>query len=138
MTADRIKLRQVAMFREAARRGITRKMVQFDGGFSESTVRSWADGSHEMPISALERLAETGALPLDLLSMLLGDGFELVSAGAGELGHAALAGAAATFLGDFAAASHPASECGAAVGPRESSRLAARAASLRMATGGQA
>lgn len=134
MNAERIRLRQVAMFAEAARRGITRKMLQIDGGFSEATVRSWADGTHEMPLHAFVRMAESGALPLDLLSILLDDGLELVRAGAGVDLHA-LAASAADFVGDFAASAHPASEAGCAIGPNEEQRLNMGARELR-AVGG--
>lgn len=135
MRNDRIKLRQVAMFQAAARRGITRKMVAIDGEFPARTVDAWADGTHEMPLHAVEHCAGSGALPVDILSLLFADGLELVRAGEGGVDHHALAASAADFAGALAGATHPASEAGTAIGPGENERLNAGARALRSVSG---
>lgn len=79
-----VRERQKAIRREMDRRGIAIKAVQFDGGWeTPSTVLSHfpADKDKEpqtMSVAALYRYVTRNALPIDLLSLMLPDGFRIV------------------------------------------------------------
>lgn len=78
-----IRQRQLVMRREMDRRGIALKAVSFDSGMPYATLLSYfpAEGSRDpavMPVSALYCLV--GALPDDILSLLLPDGRLIVCA----------------------------------------------------------
>ncbi|BAK66860.1 hypothetical protein SLG_21850 [Sphingobium sp. SYK-6] len=81
-TADIMRERQRAIRREIDRRGIALKAIEFDAGISNSTLLSYFPGGDAqpavIPMSAVFRLIEGKALPLDLISMLLPVGFLLV------------------------------------------------------------
>lgn len=125
--ADKIvRERQKAMRREIDRRGISIKAVQFDGGWDNaSTVLSYfpADQSREpavMSVAALYRLFD--ALPTDLLSMLLPDGFQIVRAPE-AINHDELCELANEYIAAKNRAHHPDSEAGRDLGPNEKSSL---------------
>lgn len=78
-----VRDRQSAIRREMDRRGILLKTVALDAEMSGSTVASYfpADRDKEpalMSVAALYRLLETGAVPTDLLSLLLPEGHTIV------------------------------------------------------------
>jgi hypothetical protein len=123
-----VRERQKAIRREMNRRGIAIKAVQFDGGWdSPSTVLSYfpADAEKQpqtMSVAALYRLLETGALPPDLLSLMLPAGFALVRVPEG-VDHDEMAEAMQDWLAAKHAAHHPASEAGRDIGPGEDDSL---------------
>lgn len=125
--ADKIvRERQRFIRREIDRRGIAIKAIALDGGWDNtSTVLSYfpADATKEpaiMSVAALYRLFE--ALPTDLLSLLLPEGFAIVRVPEG-VDHDELAPALQDYLVAKAAAHHPESECGPAIGPKERALL---------------
>lgn len=121
-----VRDRQKAMRREIDRRGISIKAVQFDGGWEcPSTVLSYfpADPAKEpaiMSVAALYRLFD--ALPTDLLSMLLPDGFQIVRAPE-NIDHDALCQLANDYVSAKNRAHHPDSEAGRDIGPGEECAL---------------
>jgi len=131
-----VRERQRAIRREMDRRGISIKAVQFDGGWeTPSTVLSYfpADPDREpatMSVAALYRLFE--ALPTDLLTMLLPEGFAIVKVPTGvDLDECATEMQA--WLVDKAAAHHPASPAGRDIAPCEESRLRTKLAVVKAA-----
>lgn len=80
-----VRDRQLAIRREMDRRGISLKAVSLDSGISYSTIVSYFPGEQDkepatLNGAALFILLDTGALPLDLLSLLLPAGFQIVRA----------------------------------------------------------
>ena len=80
---DIVRDRQLAIRRELDRRGISLKAVSLDAGMSYSTVQSYfpADPNAApaiMSVAALYRLLASKAVPAELLSLLLPDGFVIV------------------------------------------------------------
>lgn len=123
-----VRDRQRLIRREMDRRHISVKAVQLDGGWEHpSTVLSYfpADGDREpatMSLAAFYRLAERGALPLDLLNLLLPDGLALVRKPEG-IDHDELADAFADYLHHKNAAHHPESPAGRDIADCERSTL---------------
>lgn len=113
-----VRTRQLAVRREMDRRGIAIKAVQFDGGWDHaSTVMSYfpnPEGLKEpatMSVAALYRLLASGALPTDLLSLLLPDGFQIVKAPE-SVDHDEIAEVIQDFLRTKERAHHPDSPAG--------------------------
>jgi hypothetical protein len=123
-----VRDRQKAIRREIDRRGIAIKAVQLDGEWnSPSTVLSYfpADENAQpatMSVSALYRLIDRRALPLDLLSLLLPPGFTIVRVPE-AIDHDQIAEALGDYLRTKHAAHHPESEAGPAIGPKERAAL---------------
>lgn len=121
-----VRERQKAIRREIDRRGISIKAVQFDGGWEcPSTVLSYfpADAAKEpaiMSVAALYRLFD--ALPTELLSLLLPDGFQIVRAPE-SIDHDTLCELAAEYVSAKNRAHHPESEAGRDIGPGEEGTL---------------
>lgn len=92
---------QQSVFLEANNRGLTVKVIHFDTGISQDTLRSWARGEAVMSIAGL--FALVGVVPDDLLSMLLPEGRQIVQA-PDDLDHDKLADLAADYLSTKAAA----------------------------------
>ncbi len=135
-----VRERQKAIRREIDRRGIAIKAVQFDAGWENaSTLLSYFPADQHaapavMSVAALFRLTETGALPLDLLSMLLPEGVAMVRVPNG-VDHDRLADEFADYLKAKNECHRPESECGPAIGPGEDSRLRGKLVSI---SGGRA
>lgn len=133
-----VRERQQAIRREMDRRGISIKAVQYDGGWeTPSTVLSYfpAPGSKEpqtMSVAALHRLLRRKALPADLLSLLLPEGFAIVEVPE-EINHAEIAGAMSDYLAAKHDAHHPESEAGPAIGPNEDNVLRGKFARVKAA-----
>lgn len=124
-----VRERQQLIRREMDRRGISIKAVQYDGGWeTASTVASYfpnPEGGKEpqtMSVAALHRLIRRKALPLDLLSTLLPDGFVIVQAPE-AINHDEIAEAMHDFLQAKERAHHPESEAGREIGPNEDNVL---------------
>lgn len=128
--ADKIvRERQRLIRREIERRGIPIKAIQLDGGWDHpSTVVSYfpADKDKEpaiMSLAALHRLF--AALPLDMLSLLLPDGYAVVRVPEG-VDHDETASQFHDYLAAKQAAHRPDSEAGRELGPNEDARLRAK------------
>jgi len=130
-----VRDRQKAIRREMNRRGIAVKAVQFDGGWeTSSTVLSYFPGDEHkepavMSVASLYRLLETNALPLDLLSLVLPAGLQIVRVSEG-VDHDTLASLAADYVATKNIAHHPDSEAGREIGPKEDAVLTDKACRL--------
>lgn len=129
-----VRERQLAIRREMDRRGISLKAVALDSGIPYPTIVSYFPGEKDkkpaiLPTGALYLLCENKALPLDLLSLLLPDGFLIVHAPEG-VDHGEMAKWAADYLASKNAAHDPASECAEAIGPNEQAHLDGKVARL--------
>jgi hypothetical protein len=130
-----IRQRQLAIRRELDRRAVHLKAVSFDSGIPYPTLLSYfpAEGSRDpavMPVSALYCLI--GAVPDDLLSLLLPDGRVIVQVPA-EVDHDEAANAMQDFLIAKAASHHPESEAGREIGPTEDRALRSKLALVKAA-----
>lgn len=124
-----VRGRQMAIRREMMRRGISVKQVQLDGEWKHpSTVLSHfpnPDGEQEpatMSVATLCRLLEKKALPPELLSMLLPDGFAIVQASE-CVDYDDLSAACRDLIAEKDKAHHPESEAGRDLGPGEQAKL---------------
>ena len=80
-----VRERQLAIRREMERRGISLKAVSLDSGIPYQTIVSYFPGERDkvpatLSGSALFQLCQSKALPLDLLSLVLPGGFQIVRA----------------------------------------------------------
>lgn len=119
--------RQLTIRREMDRRGVSLKGVALDSRISYATIVSWFPARADMdppaaPIAALHRFCDTEALPLDLLSLFLPDGFAIVKVPEG-LDHDRLAEGVAEYLALKNKFHGPNTEAGTAIGPNEDSAL---------------
>lgn len=91
------------------RYGLTLKVIAFDSGIPDSTLRTYADGTTAMPLYAFVKLC--GVLPDDLLSLLLPEDRALVSLESGGCPDT-FARHCIDFASNLAAARHPDSPAG--------------------------
>jgi hypothetical protein len=130
-----VKQRQLAIRREMDRRGILLKIVSQDSGIPYPTLATYfpadpcADPS-QIPGGAIYALADTKALPADLLSDLMPNGWAIVRVPEGiDLDEI---DAMCRDLADTKAAyHHPDSEAGRDLGPTETADLCAKVVRLR-------
>ena len=120
-----IRSRQTAIRREIDRRGIPLKAVSFDSGVAYETLLTYFPAPNtrepaQIPGGAIYALC--CALPLDLLSLLLPDGYQIVRAPE-SLDHDALCKLACDYVTTKNAAHHPDSEAGTQLGPNEKGNL---------------
>lgn len=129
--------RQRAIRRELDRRGISLKAVSFDSGISYSTLCSYFPGNErgevekqpaEMPSGAVYRLC--GHIPMDLLNLLLPDGFAIVQVPAG-IDYDEISAGCRDFIDAKDKAHHPESEAGRDLGPTERADLDCKVVRLR-------
>jgi len=119
MSADRsiMQERQRDAFRIGMHgTGLTMKQVAHRMGRKERTVRTWAEGSAEMPLDALGAFART--FPADATALLLDDGLVVVCLPEG-MDHDDFAARCLDFVGQLAGSRHPESESGPDIGPGE-------------------
>lgn len=117
------KEEQKRVFRLACdqnRYGMTLKAIAMDAGIGYDSLRDYASGETEMPLSALRRLI--GVVPDDLLSLLLPDGRFIVQA-PGEIDHDVISAGMRAYLKAKDEAHHPNSEAGRDIGPGEHDKL---------------
>lgn len=129
--------RQRAVRREMDRRGISLKAVALDCGVPYPTIRSYFPGERNavpavMPTSVLYAMAEAEALPLELLSLLMPDGVQLVRVPE-DIDHDELSRACRAYVDLKGEAHHPASEDGREIGAGENVQLLRAAANVRAA-----
>lgn len=132
-----VRERQLAIRREMDRRGISLKAVALDSGVPYDTIKSYFPGERDkvpatIPGSAIYSLCEGKALPLDLLSLLLPEGFQIIRADEG-IDHDALCDLASEYVAEKNRAHHPESEAGRDIGPCENAALTAKIVQLRAA-----
>lgn len=111
-------------------RGISMKVCAANAGVSYSTFLSWfpAGGTPQIPsLACFPALLK--ALPIDLISLLMPDGWQVVQVPVG-VDHDDLATGFADYLAEKNAAHHPESECGRDLGPGERAKLDAKVAYL--------
>lgn len=131
-----VRDRQKLVRREMNRRGISIKAVQLDGGWdSSSTVLSYfPEDTHAQPavmsVAALYRLLDTGALPADLLSLMLPPGFQIVRAPE-AIDHDDVEDMFRDYLAAKGKAHHPDSEAGREIGPGEQDKLDGKVVQIR-------
>ena len=104
-------------------RGLSMKVCASKAGVSYSTFLSWfpASGTPQIPsLACMSGLLR--ALPIDLASLLVPDGWQIVRVPEG-VDHDELADAFADYLHEKNAAHHPLSENGRDLGPTETDRL---------------
>jgi len=123
-----VRERQKAIRRQIDQRQLSIKAIQFDAGWENpSTLLSYFPADHlkepaTMSVAALYRLLSTGALPVDLLSLLLPEGMAIVKVPE-CLDHDELAEGFADYLATKNAAHRPESEAGRDIGPNERAEL---------------
>jgi hypothetical protein len=133
-----VRDRQKLVRREMDRRGISVKAVQLDGGWeTASTVLSYfpADKDSQpavMSVAALYRLIDTQALPVDLLSLLLPTGFQIVRAPE-EINHDEFETMCRDYLAAKARAHQANSPNGRELAPSEIDELDGKVVQLRAA-----
>lgn len=125
-----VRERQLVIRREMDRRGISLKAVSLDSGIPYPTIVSYFPGEKDrqpatLSGAAIFALAQSGALPLDLLSLVLPDGFQIIHAPE-DLDHDALCELAADYVAEKHRAHHPESEAGRDIGPGEHRELTRR------------
>lgn len=131
-----VRERQQAIRREMDRRGIAIKAVQLDGGWdTPSTVLSYFPGDQDkvpatMSVAALFRLLNTRALPSELLSLLLPDGFVIVRAPE-EIDHDEIEQAARDYLAAKGRAHRQDSPAGPEISACEDRTLRTKAVRLK-------
>lgn len=77
--AQALKRKQITVFNEAGKRGISHKIIHFDTGLSLSAIGQYARGEHAISGPSLVKLL--GVIPGDLLSVLLPDGWRIEGPG---------------------------------------------------------
>lgn len=132
-----IRLRQTAIRREIDRRGIALKVVSFDSGIGYETLQTYfpLPGTREpaqIPGGAIFALCDGEALPADLLSLLVPDGWQIVRAPE-VLDHDALCELAQTYVATKMKAHRPDSPGGVEIVDIESEELGAKVVELRAA-----
>jgi len=132
-----IRERQLGIRREIDRRGIALKIVAADSRIPYETLLTYfpQEGSREpaqIPGGAIYALCEGGALPSDLLSLLLPEGPQIVRVPEG-VDHDKVAELAAEYLTAKNASHHPDSEAGRDIGPTEQAVLTGKLVELKVA-----
>lgn len=129
-----VRDRQLVVRREMDRRGISLKAVSLDSDIPYPTIVSYFPGERDrqpatISGAALFQLCLTKALPLDLLSLILPDGFQIIRAPE-DIDHDALCELAADYVSEKNRAHHPESEAGREIGPGEHSSLTTKVVQL--------
>jgi hypothetical protein len=127
----RILEEQRRVFRIATdpqRYGLTCKAIAIDACVDEKSLRNYAKGETEMPLSVLYRLC--GVIPNELLSLLLPGEF-VITQQLEDIDHNEFAAKAIDYLATKAAAHRPQSECGEKLGPNETADLDGRVVQMR-------
>jgi hypothetical protein len=128
-----VRERQLVIRRELDRRAISLKAVAYDSGIPYSTIVSYFPGEKDKvpnTISGAAIYSLCGALPADLLSLLLPDGFQIVRAPE-AVDHDEIAEAVHEYLQTKERAHHPESEAGREIGPGEDNLLRGKFARVR-------
>ncbi len=137
-----VRERQLVIRREMDRRGISLKAVSLDSGVPYDTIKSYFPGERDkapatIPGNVLFALCRGKdgrgpALPLDLISLILPDGFQVIKAPE-EIDHDALCELASDYVAEKNRAHHPESEAGRDIGLGEQAALDGKITQLRAA-----
>ncbi len=131
-----IRERQRTIRREIDRRGISLKGVSFDAKVQYETLLTYFPGGDREPAtipgSAIYALCEGEALPTDLLSLLVPDGWQLVKV-AENVDHDAIAAWSEQYSARKLAAHRADSECAEQLGPTELADLDSKVAAFPVA-----
>ncbi len=132
-----VRERQLVIRRELDRRGISLKAVAFDAGLPYSSVVSYFPGErdkepHTVSGAALFAMCAGNAIPADLLSLLLPDGFQIVRAPEG-IDYDSLCEAAEDFVLTKSRAHRADSPAGPELSECERLALASKATVLKVA-----
>lgn len=132
-----VRERQLGIRREIDRRGIALKIVAADSRIPYETLLTYfpQEGSREpaqIPGGAIYSLCEGEALPADLLSLLLPNGWQVVRVPEG-IDHDKVAELGADYLTAKNASHHPESEAGRDIGPHEAAALTRKLVQLKVA-----
>lgn len=111
------------------RYGLTLKVIAFDSGIPDSTLRTYADGSTAMPLYAFVKLC--GVLPDELLSLFLSPADRAVVTVTGGTCPDTFARHCIDYTSTLAAARHPDSPAGVDLDLTERADLAASQARVR-------
>lgn len=130
-----VKRAQLVIRSELDRRGYQMKVVAADANIHPNTLGSYFPADRnadpaQIPMGAVYALI--GAIPADLLSLLLPDGWHLVEAPA-DIDHDDLAAGCIDYASAHARARHPDSPGGVDIVDCEDSDLKGRAARLKVA-----
>lgn len=130
-----VRDRQTAIRRELDRRGIALKAVSFDSGIGYETLLTYFPAPDtkvpaQIPGGAIYAMCAGNALPLDLLSLLLPTGFQVVRAPE-EIDHDAIEDIARDFLATKGKAHHPQSPGGREISDCERAALNGKVAYLQ-------
>lgn len=123
-----VRERQKAIRRQINERQLSIKAIHLDAGWENaSSLLSYFPANQDvepavMSVAALYRLLHTGALPADLLSMLLPDGMAIVRVPE-HMDHDKIADAFTDYLKDKNDFHHPESEAGRNLSPNETAAL---------------
>lgn len=128
-----LKRAQITVFEQAAKLGITQKVIHYDtggenGGISLSALGQYARGETAMGLPALLKLIDV--IPDNLLSLLLPAG-RLIVRVPEEIDHDEIEKAARDFLATKGDAHREDSEMGRDIGPNEKKALTAKAVVLK-------
>ncbi|MBO9624144.1 MAG: hypothetical protein J7500_15660 [Sphingomonas sp.] len=132
-----VRERQLVIRREIDRRGIALKAVALDSNLPYTTILSYFPGEKDktpatIPASAIFAICEGDALPADLISLLLPNGWLAVKAPE-TIDHDELCTLAEEYVTKKTAAHRLDSECGRDIGPNEDASLTATVVQLRAA-----
>lgn len=133
--AELVRELQLTIRRQLDLRGKSLKQAAYDSGISYSTLCTYFPNERNavpaaLGVAALRRLLR--ALPSDLVSLLLPDGYAIVRVPEG-IDHDAAAEAMADYLAAKQAAHREDSEAGRDIGPNENSTLNGKLAVVRAA-----
>jgi hypothetical protein len=131
-----VRARQKAIRREIDRREIAIKAIQYDGGWKcPSTVLSWFPAAEDkdpqiMSMAGFYRLISRKALPVELLSVMLPDGFRIVRVPE-EVDHDEIATVLHDYLQTKERAHHPESPDGREISSCEDADLSGKVVSFQ-------
>jgi hypothetical protein len=122
-----VRDRQLVVRREMDRRGISLKGVSFDSGIPYASIVSYFPGERDkvpatISSAVIFQILTSEALPLDLVSLILPDGFQIVRAPEG-IDHDRVCELATEYAAAKNRAHHPDSEAGRDIGPGENGAL---------------
>lgn len=124
--------RQRTVRRLLDQRKIALKVVSFDSGIKYDTLVSYFPGGErepsELPIGAFNQLH--GAIPDDLLNLLVPDGWAVVRVPEG-VDYDEIAADCRSLIDEKDRAHHPQSEAGREIGPGEQQNLGSKVVQLR-------
>jgi len=131
--AEHVRSLQRTIRRQLDENGPTLKQVSYDSGIGYTTLQTYFTNEANakpsaMPLAALRLL--TKAVPLELLSLLLPDGYRIVRVPE-AIDHDALCEHLVDYLATKQAAHHPESEAGRDIGPNEKAALDGKVVTLK-------